>query len=178
MRVGASACSRAYCATARREAQRPGSRSNDPLAGPVDHGTCCLGEARGCRRRDLGRVRRKPQDVRAPERLRGPDPGRRPGRQHETVTGSAGEIQTLVDVIEGDAMMMNGGRRRSRPVPNVVHGRVPTTFVLRYTLRASRLELGGVDLDLAVEDDVLPLDRADMTQQIGVEREVRRGGQP
>ena len=31
-------------------------------------------------------------------------------------------------------------------------------------LRASRLELGGVDLDLAVEDDVLPLDRADMTQ--------------
>ena len=37
-------------------------------------------------------------------------------------------------------------------------------------------ELGGVDLDLAVEDDVLPLDRADMTQQVTVEREVRRGG--
>ena len=56
--------------------------------------------------------------------------------------------------------------------------RVPTTFVLRYTLRASHLELGGVDLGLAVEDDVLPLDRADMPQQVGVEREVRRGGQP
>ena len=56
--------------------------------------------------------------------------------------------------------------------------RVPTPFVLWCTLRASHLELGGVDLDLAVEDDVLPLDRADMPQQIGVEREIRRGGQP
>ena len=56
--------------------------------------------------------------------------------------------------------------------------RVLTRFVLKYTLRAAHLELGGVDLDLAVEDDVLPLDRADMTQQVGVEREVRRGGNP
>ena len=56
--------------------------------------------------------------------------------------------------------------------------RVLTRFVLKYTLRAAHLELGGVDLDLAVEDDVLPLDRADMTQQVGVEREVRRGGKP
>ena len=48
----------------------------------------------------------------------------------------------------------------------------------KYTLRAARLELGGVDLDLAVEDDVLPLDRADMSQQVGVEREVGRGGNP
>ena len=56
--------------------------------------------------------------------------------------------------------------------------RVPTPFVLKYTLRAAHLELGGVDLDLAVEDDVLPLDRADVPQQVGVEREVRRGGQP
>ena len=31
-------------------------------------------------------------------------------------------------------------------------------------LRLAHLELGGVDLDLAVEDDVLPLDRADMTK--------------
>ena len=66
----------------------------------------------------------------------------------------------------------------ARPSSWSVAVRVPTTFVLRYTLRASHLELGGVDLDLAVEDDVLPLDRADMTQQVGVEREVRRGGQP
>ena len=58
-----------------------------------------------------------------------------------------------------------------------VLNRVPTRFVLKYTLRAVRLELGGVDLDLAVEDDVLPLDRADVPQQVGVEREVRRGGQ-
>ena len=56
--------------------------------------------------------------------------------------------------------------------------RVLTRFVLKYTLRAAHFELGGVDLDLAVEDDVLPLDRADMTQQVGVEREVRRGGNP
>ena len=45
----------------------------------------------------------------------------------------------------------------------------------KYTLRLAQLELGVVDLDLAVEDDVLPLDRADMTQQVGVEREVRSG---
>ena len=55
---------------------------------------------------------------------------------------------------------------------------VPTRFVQKYTLRLAQLELGGVDLDLAVEDDVLPLDRADMTQQVGVEREVRSGGNP
>ena len=68
-----------------------------------------------------------------------------------------------------------------RPVPPTKPGsadRVLTRFVLKYTLRAAHLELGGVDLDLAVEDDVLPLDRADMTQQVGVEREVRRGGKP
>ena len=64
------------------------------------------------------------------------------------------------------------------PGASAAEERVPTTFVLRYTLRASHRELGGVDLDLAVEDDVLPLDRADMPQQVGVEREVRRGGQP
>ena len=62
--------------------------------------------------------------------------------------------------------------------PRGSRARVLTRFVLKYTLRAAHLELGGVDLDLAVEDDVLPLDRADMTQQVGVEREVRRGGKP
>ena len=45
----------------------------------------------------------------------------------------------------------------------------------KYTLRAAHLEPAGVDLDLAVEDDVLPLDRADVAPQVGVEREVRRG---
>ena len=35
--------------------------------------------------------------------------------------------------------------------------RVPTRFMLKYTLRAAHLKIGGVDLDLAVEDDVLPL---------------------
>ena len=54
----------------------------------------------------------------------------------------------------------------------------PRQFPTLHTLRAAHFELGGVDLDLAVEDDVLPLDRADMTQQVGVEREVRRGGKP
>jgi hypothetical protein len=48
--------------------------------------------------------------------------------------------------------------------------------VQKYTLRHAHLELGGVDLYLAVEDDIVPLDRADMTQQVGVEWEVRRGG--
>ena len=60
----------------------------------------------------------------------------------------------------------------------VGYKRVPTRFVLKYTRRLAHLELGGVDLDLAVEDDVLPLDRADMTKPVGVEREVRRGGNP
>ena len=36
-----------------------------------------------------------------------------------------------------------------------------------FLLRLAQLELGGVDLDLAVEDDVLPPDRADKTQQVG-----------
>ena len=83
---------------------------------------------------------------------------------------------------EGLRRRRKDGRRRAGrgrgPGRDLYRRRVPTTFVLRYTLRASHLELGGVDLDLAVEDDVLPLDRADMTQQVGVEREVRRGGQP
>ena len=56
----------------------------------------------------------------------------------------------------------------------VLH-RVPTRFVLKYTRRLAHRELGGVDLDLAVEDDVLPRDRVDITQQVEVEREVRRG---
>ena len=49
--------------------------------------------------------------------------GRHWRRQHETAA-SAGEILTLVDAIGGelDAMMMNGGRRWSRPVANVIHG--------------------------------------------------------
>ena len=68
--------------------------------------------------------------------------------------------------------------RKYRQATAVTIPRVLTRFVLKYTLRAAHLELGGVDLDLAVEDDVLPLDRADMTQQVGVEREVRRGGKP
>ena len=46
--------------------------------------------------------------------------------------------------------------------------------MLKYTLRAAHLKIGGVDLDLAVEDDVLPLG-ADMAQQVGVQREVRHG---
>ena len=67
---------------------------------------------------------------------------------------------------------------RPWPLTSPAVARVLTRFVLKYTLRAAHFELGGVDLDLAVEDDVLPLDRADMTQQVGVEREVRRGGNP
>ncbi len=34
--------------------------------------------------------------------------------------------------------------------------RVLTRFVQKYTLRVAHLELGGVNLDFAVEDDVLP----------------------
>ena len=54
--------------------------------------------------------------------------------------------------------------------------RVLTRFVQKYTLRLTQLELVGGDLAFAVEVDVFPLDRADMTQQVGVEREVRSGG--
>ena len=84
---------------------------------------------------------------------------------------------------EGLAYLVRRLRRRHRATTDrgaQVDGvmRVPTRFVLKYTLRVAPRELGGVDLDLAVEDDVLPLDRADVPQQVGVEREVRRGGQP
>ena len=73
----------------------------------------------------------------------------------------------------GVPVAVSGGPRGAR----LCGVRVPTRFVLKYTLRAAHLELGGVDLDLAVEDDVLPLDRADVPQQVGVEREIRRCGQ-
>ena len=74
--------------------------------------------------------------------------------------------------------LMSGGVALEEVEIPLAANRVLTRFVLKYTLRAAHLELGGVDLDLAVEDDVLPLDRADMTQQVGVEREVRHGGNP
>ena len=54
--------------------------------------------------------------------------------------------------------------------------RVLARFVLKYTLRAAHLQLGGVNLDLAVEDDVLPFDRAYMSKQVPVEGKIRRGG--
>ena len=54
--------------------------------------------------------------------------------------------------------------------------RVRARFLLKCTLRTSDPELGGVDLDLAVEDDVAPLDRADAGDEFGVEREVGGGG--
>ena len=44
--------------------------------------------------------------------------------------------------------------------------------------KAGGCELGGVDFDLAVEDDVLPLDRARVCEQFWVEREARRGCEP
>ena len=45
--------------------------------------------------------------------------------------------------------------QRSRSAPGQEMGeRVPTRFVSQYTLRAAHLDLGGVDLDLAVENDV------------------------
>ena len=66
--------------------------------------------------------------------------------------------------------------KAASPPPPLLQGLVPTRFVQKYTPRHAQLELGGVDLDLAVEDDVVPLDRADMRQQVGVEREVRSGG--
>ena len=69
----------------------------------------------------------------------------------------------------------------TRPLPTVGDCARPTpahgNLIQHSLLRAAHLELGGVDLDLAVEDDVLPLDRADVPQQVGVEREIGRGGQ-
>ena len=90
----------------------------------------------------------------------------------------------VVEELDGIVTLIVLGRKGPHEFPfRRPHSRFPihrvlTRFVLKYTLRAAHLELGGVDLDLAVEDDVLPLDRADMTQQVGVEREVRRGGNP
>ena len=124
-----------------------------------------------------------------------------PGRLHGSTTRRT-EIQRFLELGQAEPLQCisariwsvpyGWGQQPGQPPDSLKRGRlgprrrvddddtlrVPTTFVLRYTLRASRLELGGVDLDLAVEDDVLPLDRADMTQQVGVEREVGRGGQP
>ena len=40
------------------------------------------------------------------------------------------------------------------------------------TLTIPDAELVGVDLDFAVQDDVLPLDRADSGDKFGVEREI------
>ena len=47
-----------------------------------------------------------------------------------------------------------------------------------YTLSTAHPELGGVDFDLAVENDVFPLDWADVPDGFGIEREVGRGGDP
>ena len=44
---------------------------------------------------------------------------------------------------------------RRRPQGRVL-ARVLTKFVQKYTLRVAHLELGGINLDFAVEDDVLP----------------------
>ena len=57
--------------------------------------------------------------------------------------------------------------------------RVATRLLLKYKIRTRSLaDQGAIEDVLAVEDDVVPFDRADMTQQVGVEREVRRGGNP
>ena len=51
--------------------------------------------------------------------------------------------------------------------------------MLKYTLRLAHLELGGVDLDLAVEDvKFFHSVGLNMTLQFGVEREIRSGGNP
>ena len=50
--------------------------------------------------------------------------------------------------------------------------RVRARFVQKCTLTIPDAELVGVDLDFAVQDDVLPLDRADSGDKFGVEREV------
>ena len=114
----------------------------------------------GRRRRHAGRRgrQRRPVDAQGPVT--------------RTESGSAARAM-VVGPLQGHGAQ---GRAERLCTPAGV-ARVPTRFVLKYTLRATHLELGGVDLDLAVEDDVLPLDRADVPQQVGVEREVRRGGQ-
>ena len=56
--------------------------------------------------------------------------------------------------------------------------RVPTRSVQIYTLSTVHPELGGVDFDLAVEDDVFPLDWADVPDEFGIGREFGRGGGP
>ena len=51
--------------------------------------------------------------------------------------------------------------------------RVLARFVWKCTLRISDAELVGVDPDFTVEDNVVPLDGADVLDQVRVEREVR-----
>ena len=67
----------------------------------------------------------------------------------------------------GDARARAADRRA-----RVAEDRVPTRFVSKYTLKPAHLELGGVDLDLAVEDDVLPHRGGPLLAEAGL-----RGGQ-
>ena len=58
------------------------------------------------------------------------------------------------------------------------HSGVPAHSCKECTLRTSLSEFFGIYLDLAVEDDVFPLDRADIPDEFRIEREVWCGGQP
>ena len=55
---------------------------------------------------------------------------------------------------------------------SVAERRVRARFVQKCTLTLADSELVRVDVDLAVQDDVLPLDRTDPGDELGVEREV------
>ena len=68
--------------------------------------------------------------------------------------------------------------REFGPAPPAADEPTTTRFVQKYTLRVAPSKLGGGSIfDLAVEDDVLPLDGAEMAKQGGIEGEVRCGGQ-
>ena len=98
--------------------------------------------------------------VERPGNSAGPDAGG-PRRRQVTVTVPdwAGSDQAQRRAGKRPRMLPGKDRRSARP-----------------PLCGAERRVGRGSLDLAVEDDVLPLDRADMTKQVGVEGKVRRGG--
>ena len=56
----------------------------------------------------------------------------------------------------GSSLALNVSGKQSPSLPASRSGRVLSRFVQKYTLRVAHLEQGGINLDFAVEDDVLP----------------------
>ena len=84
-------------------------------------------------------------------------------------------LADLRPAFRDDTLRMLGGLLLSHPVTSAIRAdalRVRARFVQKCTLTPADSELVGVDIDLAVQDDVLPLDRTDPGDELGIEPEV------